>query len=168
MSGVATVMGAKGISVEENSAFVALSRAFRASGVAAPQVLAVSDDGLCYLQDDLGDATLYASLAAARERGCFESAEIELLCKVVAALPRIQFETPKHFDLSLCYPTADFNERTIMWDLNYFKYCFLKGVGIEFNENRLEDEFVEMTARLLSDNDNVFLYRDFQSRNVML
>ena len=168
MSGVSTVMGAKGISVEENNAFVALSRALRASGVAAPEVLAVSDDGLCYLQEDLGDVTLYTSLAAARERGCFDAAEIELLCKVVAALPRIQFETTKCFDFSLCYPTADFNERTIMWDLNYFKYCFLKGVGIEFNENRLEDEFVEMTARLLSDNDNVFLYRDFQSRNIML
>ena len=168
MSGAVTVLGAIGTSVAENRAFVALSKAFMASGVAAPEVLAVSADELCYLQEDLGDVVLYASLAAARERGAFEVGEIECLCRVVEALPRIQFEIPKHFDFSLCYPTSDFNERTVMWDLNYFKYCFLKGVGIEFNEDVLEDEFVKMTALLLSDNDNVFLYRDFQSRNVML
>lgn len=168
MSGAVTVLGAIGTSVAENRAFIALSKAFLASGVAAPEVLAVSADELCYLQEDLGDVVLYASLAAARERGAFEVGEIECLCRVVEALPRIQFEIPKHFDFSLCYPTSDFNERTVMWDLNYFKYCFLKGVGIEFNEDVLEDEFVKMTALLLSDNDNVFLYRDFQSRNVML
>ena len=168
MSGAVTVLGAIGTSVAENRAFIALSKAFLASGVAAPEVLAVSADELCYLQEDLGDVVLYASLAAARERGAFEVGEIESLCRVVEALPRIQFEIPKHFDFSLCYPTSDFNERTVMWDLNYFKYCFLKGVGIEFNEDVLEDEFVKMTALLLSDNDNVFLYRDFQSRNVML
>lgn len=168
MSGAVTVLGAIGTSVAENRAFIALSKAFLASGVAAPEVLAVSADELCYLQEDLGDVVLYASLAAARERGAFEVGEIECLCRVVEALPRIQFEIPKHFDFSLCYPTSDFNERTVMWDLNYFKYCFLKGVGIEFNEDVLEDEFVKMTALLMSDNDNVFLYRDFQSRNVML
>ena len=168
MTGVVSVMGAVGTSVEENRAFVALSKAFQAAGVTAPKVLAVSHDELCYLQEDLGDVTLYASLASARENGVFESADIECLCRVVAELPKIQFGIAGHFDFSLCYPVSDFNERTVMWDLNYFKYCFLKGVGVEFNENRLEDEFVKLTAKLLSDNDNVFLYRDFQSRNVML
>ena len=168
MTGIVSVMGAVGTSVEENRAFVALSKAFQAAGVAAPKVLAVSNDELCYLQEDLGDVTLYASLASARENGNFESADIECLCRVVAELPKIQFGVPVHFDFSLCYPVSDFNERTVMWDLNYFKYCFLKGVGVEFNENRLEDEFVKLAQMLLSENDNVFLYRDFQSRNVML
>lgn len=167
-SGSASVIGAVGTSVEENRAFVALSEAFLASGVAVPRVLAVSTDGRCYLQEDCGDATVYTSLSAARERGNFDAGEIGLLQSVVACLPRIQFGVPRHFDFALCYPVSDFNERVIMWDLNYFKYCFLKGVGIEFNESRLEDEFDRMAALLLSDNDNVFLYRDFQSRNVML
>ena len=168
MNGSLSVMGAVGTSVEENRAFIALSKAFQACGVAAPKVLAVSDDALCYLQEDLGDTTLYASMTSARESGVFNTEEIELLRRVVAELPKIQFGVPQYFDFSLCYPVSDFNERAVMWDLNYFKYCFLKGVGIEFNENRLEDEFVELTNMLLSDNDNVFLYRDFQSRNVML
>ena len=168
MSGSVSVIGAVGTSVEENRAFVALSKAFEASGVAAPRVFAISEDELCYLQEDLGDVTLYASLAPARENGVFDIADVESLCRVVAELPKIQFEVAGHFDFSLCYPVSDFNERTVMWDLNYFKYCFLKGAGIEFNENLLEDEFVKLTTLLLSDNDNVFLYRDFQSRNVML
>ena len=168
MTGVADVIGVAGTSVEENRAFIALSRAMLACDIAVPAVLAVSDDGLCYIQDDLGDLSLYGAMAPAREKGVFEAEDIECLCRVVAELPKIQFGVPVHFDFSLCYPVSDFNERTVMWDLNYFKYCFLKGVGIEFNENRLEDEFVKLTDILLSDNDNVFLYRDFQSRNVML
>ncbi len=168
ITGDMPVMGAVGTSVEENRAFIALSQAFIAAGVAAPEVLAVSEDGLCYLQNDLGDVTLYGAMSGARESGVFQPADIESLCRTVAQLPKIQFGVAANFDFSLCYPVSDFNERTVMWDLNYFKYCFLKGVGIEFNEDRLEDEFVGLTALLLSDNDNVFLYRDFQSRNVML
>ena len=166
--GVVPVVGVVGTSVEENKAFIALSKALQASDVAVPKVVAVSDDSLCYLQDDLGDVTLYGAMADARERGDFATADIELLCRVVAELPKIQFGVSRHFDFTLCYPVSEFNERTIMWDLNYFKYCFLKGVGVEFNEDWLENEFVRLTGLLLSDNDNVFLYRDFQSRNVML
>lgn len=163
-----SVIGAVGISVEENEAFFAVADALAKSGVNAPQVLEVSEDRLAYLQNDLGDVSLYASLQSSRENGCFDSGDIELLCRTISQLPHIQFRVPQYFDFSLCYPVSDFNERTVMWDLNYFKYCFLKGVGIEFNESLLEDEFDSMAAMLLSDNDNVFLYRDFQSRNVML
>lgn len=166
--GEGSVIGAVGVSLEENRAFLALSKAFEAAGVAAPRVLAVSSDERCYLQDDLGDVSLYSALGEAREKGVFAACDVELLCGVMAQLPKIQFEVPAHFDFSQCYPVSEFNERTIMWDLNYFKYCFLKGVGVEFNENVLEEEFVKLVELLLSDNDNVFLYRDFQSRNVML
>ena len=163
-----SIIGVVGTSVEENRAFVALAKAFAEAGVAAPEVLAVSDDGLCYLQTDLGDVTLFDSMKLSRESGCFADRDLGLLCDVMSALPRIQYEVPKHFDFSLCYPVSDFNERTVKWDLNYFKYCFLKGVGIEFNEGVLEDEFEKLTALLLYDNDDAFLYRDFQSRNVMI
>lgn len=163
-----SVIGVVGTSVEENRAFVALARVFKDSGIAVPEVLAVSDDGLCYLQADLGDVTLYDSMRSSRESGRFSDADVDVLCKVMSELPRIQYEVKRHFDFSLCYPVSAFDERAVMWDLNYFKYCFLKGVGIEFNEGLLEDEFEKLTAMLLSDNDDVFLYRDFQSRNIML
>lgn len=163
-----SVIGVEGTSVEENRAFVALAKAFAASGVAAPEVLALSDDGLCYLQTDLGDTTLFEALKHSREAGSFALSDVELLCSVMSALPHIQYRVPNHFDFALCYPSGDFNKRTVMWDLNYFKYCFLKGVGVEFNESLLEDEFEKLASLLLEDNDDVFLYRDFQSRNVMV
>ena len=163
-----TVIAAVGTSVEENLAFIALADAFEKSGVPAPRVLAVSADNMCYLQEDLGDTSLFMAMKEARENDCFGGEDTELLCKVMSWLPHIQFGVPQYFDFLLCYPVSEFNERTVMWDLNYFKYCFLKGVGVEFNESRLEDEFVKLSALLLRENDNTFLYRDFQSRNVML
>ena len=163
-----TVIAAVGTSVEENLAFIALADAFERNGVPAPRVLAVSADKICYLQEDLGDTSLFMAMKEARENGFFSDENTELLCKVMSWLPHIQFGVPQYFDFSLCYPVSEFNERTVMWDLNYFKYCFLKGVGVEFNENLLEDEFVKFSAMLLRENDNTFLYRDFQSRNVML
>lgn len=167
-SGGSSVIGMIGTSVEENKAFIALADALRRSALPAPKVLAVSADCRCYIQEDLGDISLYDSLLNARERGFFDSDDVGVLCRTISYLPHIQFSVPQYFDFSLCYPVCDFNERTVMWDLNYFKYCFLKGVGIEFDESLLEDEFDRLATLLLSDNDNVFLYRDFQSRNVML
>ena len=163
-----SVIGVVGTSVEENRAFVALAKVFAENGIAVPGVLAVSDDGLCYLQEDLGDTTLFDSLKQARENGCFGQNDVDVLCEVMSALPHIQYKVPRSFDFSLCYPVSAFDERVIKWDLNYFKYCFLKGVGVEFDESRLEDEFEKLTTLLLSDNDDVFMYRDFQSRNVMV
>ncbi len=164
----ASVIGVVGTSVEENRAFVALSIAFAESAVPAPEVLAVSDDGLCYLQTDLGDDTLFSTMKQSRDAGCFLQKDVDMLCEVMSHLPHIQYRVPEFFDFSLCYPVSDFNQRTVMWDLNYFKYCFLKGVGIEFDENVLEDEFCRMTALLLAENEDTFMYRDFQSRNVMI
>ena len=163
-----TVIGVEGTCVEENMAFVALAEAFAASSVAAPTVLAVSDDGMCYLQNDLGDDSLFGVMKQSRESGCFSQDDVALLCRVMSELPHIQYRVAEHFDFSKCYPVCEFDSRTVMWDLNYFKYCFLKGVGVEFNEGVLEDEFGKLTAMLLDDNDNTFLYRDFQSRNVMV
>lgn len=163
-----SVIAVAGTSVEENCAFVALSEALAKSGVCAPEVYAVSEDKMCYLQEDLGNSTLFVSMKESRDRGEFSDSDVSLLCKVMSQLPHIQFKVAEYFDFSLCYPVSEFNERTVMWDLNYFKYCFLKGVGVEFNENRLEDEFVKMCSMLLDDEGNTFLYRDFQSRNVMV
>lgn len=163
-----SVIGVIGTSSEENRAFVALAKAFADAGIPVPCVLSVSADGLCYLQNDLGNETLFMAMRQSREAGCFSPSDTMMLCKVMSYLPHIQYRVPQFFDFSLCYPVSDFNERTVKWDLNYFKYCFLKGVGVEFNEWLLEDEFDKLTQLLLADNEDTFLYRDFQSRNVMV
>lgn len=160
-------IGAVGTSLEENRAFFAISRRMLECGVDAPEVLAVSDDEMCYLMQDLGDMTLFACMKEARENGCFTNDDIEKLCDVMRLLPDIQYRVADGFDFSVCYPTEGFDKRTVMWDLNYFKYCFLKGVGIEFDENALENEFERLATALLEEDCDTFLYRDFQSRNVM-
>ena len=163
-----TVIGVYGTSVEENRAFIALSAAFIECGIDAPKVLAVSEDSLCYLLEDLGDTTLFNALAKSRECGKFSEEDSDMLCRVMSLLPHIQYKVARIFDFSLCYPVSSFDRRSIMWDLNYFKYCFLKGTGMEFNEDLLEDEFERLADMLLCDNEETFLYRDFQSRNVMI
>lgn len=160
-------IGAVGTSVKENRAFITFAHKFRECGIDAPEVLAVSDDGLCYLQQDLGDLSLFALMKESRESGCFLRRDVDALCAVMSQLPHIQFKVAQGLDFDVCYPVAEFDRRAVMWDLNYFKYCFLKGVGVEFDENSLEDEFEALTAILLDEDAETFLYRDFQSRNIM-
>ncbi|MBQ2787403.1 MAG: phosphotransferase [Bacteroidaceae bacterium] len=162
-----SLIGAVGTSVQENRAFIAIAQCFNRSSIDAPTVLAVSDDELCYLQSDLGETSLFMKMRDSRESGVFSDEDTEALCRVMSILPDIQYRVADILDFDVCYPVADFDRRTIMWDLNYFKYCFLKGVGVEFDESMLENEFERLTAILLEEDCATFLYRDFQSRNIM-
>lgn len=93
---------------------------------------------------------------------------MEAYRKTVAALPRFQVEAGRDLNYKVCYPRGSFDRQSIFWDLNYFKYYFLRLAGIPFNEQALEDDFDSLTNFLLSANCDYFLYRDFQSRNIML
>ena len=167
-AGGRSLIGAVGTSAEENRAFVAVSDKFCSCGIDAPRVFAVSADGLCYLQEDLGDLSLFMYMKESRENGCFSERDTEMLCRVMRSLPDIQYRVAGGFDFGVCYPVPVFDKRTVMWDLNYFKYCFLKGVNVEFNEALLEDEMEWLAGVLLQDCEDTFMYRDFQSRNVMI
>ena len=166
--GNVTVMGVIGTSLEENRAFIELARHFRSRKLNVPEVYAVSEDGLAYLQEDLGDQVLFDAVAQGREKGVYSADEIDLLRRTVAQLPRIQFLGGEGLDWSVCFPQEAFDARMVDFDLNYFKYCFLKATGIEFNEIQLQEDFEKFKADLLLDDDNTFLYRDFQARNVMI
>ena len=163
-----SLIGVEGTSVEENKAFIAMSEHFKKQGLPVPEVLAQTTDGLCYIQEDLGDTLLFDYIAEGRKTGVFCEPEKEMLRKTMRQLPVIQVLGAKDFDFSVCYPQEEFNIRSILWDLNYFKYCFLKSTGIEFQENRLEDDFQRLADLLLLSRTNTFMYRDFQSRNVMI
>jgi aminoglycoside/choline kinase family phosphotransferase len=167
-AGGQSFIGVAGTSVEENKCFITMSEHFLGKGINVPHVLAVSDDFRCYIQEDLGDDILFDILAPGRERGSYNSDEVALLKRTVAQLPRIQFLGAEGLDWSVCYPLKSFSERMVDFDLNYFKYCFLKPAGVEFNENRLQDDFELFKAMLMEDDTNTFLYRDFQARNVMI
>ena len=164
-----SVIGVVGTNVEENNAFVKLARHFIDKGIRVPKVLKVSEDGMRYIQEDLGDDQLYKLVSHGRESGEYSSYESMLLCRTMETLPKIQFKGAQGLDWSVCYPDPAFNGRMVMFDLNYFKYCFLKATGLEFNETRLQDDLEKFKDDLLKDEGYAtFMYRDFQARNVMV
>ena len=164
-----SIIGVAGTSRDENHAFITHSRHFVAQGLPVPEVVAVSEDGLCYLQQDLGSRSLFDALKGGREAGGrYNEAEKQLLRRTIAELPRLQIIGAQGLDFSVCYPQEEMDETSVMFDLNYFKYCFLKATGIDFHELRLEAAFKLFAKDLTGDDRQAFLYRDFQARNVML
>jgi aminoglycoside/choline kinase family phosphotransferase len=153
---------------EENVAFLEFSRHFRRHRLPVPQIYAEDLERNAYLEEDLGDTTLFQFLSEHRAGDNIAPEVIEVYRKVVAVLPRFQIEAGRDLDYSACYPRDSFDRQSIAWDLNYFKYYFLRLAGIPFNEQALEDDFARLTDFLLSAGRDYFLYRDFQSRNVML
>lgn len=163
-----TLIGVSGESLEENRAFLYMAEHFKQKGLPVPAIYARSENGMFYLQEDLGDTLLFNAIEKGRQTNLFSEEEKELLRKTMRLLPAIQFAGADGMDFSYCYPQAEFNSRSILWDLNYFKYCFLKATGLDFQEDRLEDDFQKMSDVLLRSSSATFLYRDFQSRNVMV
>jgi len=154
--------------VKENKAFVSFSRHFHAKGLPVPQIYEDKPDKYIYLEEDLGDDTLFSILNAERPQHGFSERIVNLYKKVIDQLPRFQVQASKELDFSVCYPRSSFDRQSMMWDLNYFKYYFLKLAKIPFDEQHLEDDFHHFCDFLLDTDSDYFLYRDFQSRNVMI
>jgi aminoglycoside/choline kinase family phosphotransferase len=153
---------------EENAAFVEFSRHFRRHGLPVPEIYGEDLSQNAYLEQDLGDTTLFEFLSQHRSGASITAPSVEAYRKVVGWLPRFQVEAGRDLNYKVCYPRASFDRQSIAWDLNYFKYYFLRLAGVPFNEQALEDDFSRLTKFLLSANRDYFLYRDFQSRNIML
>lgn len=153
---------------EENVAFLEFSRHFRGHGLPVPEIYAEDVAHGAYLEEDLGDTTLFEFLSKNRIGEHIAPEAVEAYRKVVTVLPRFQIEAGRDLNYRVCYPRSAFDTQSIAWDLNYFKYYFLKLAGIPFNEQSLEDDFSRLTSFLVRANLDYFLYRDFQSRNIML
>ena len=163
-----TLIGVSGTSVEENRAFLYMAQHFKKKGLPVPTVYYRSADDRFYLQEDLGNTLLFDAIEKGRKSSVFDEEERQLLKQTITLLPDIQFTGADGFDFSHCYPQPEFNRRSILWDLNYFKYCFLKATGLEYQKDRLEDDYQKMADVLLRSTSATFMYRDFQSRNVMV
>jgi aminoglycoside/choline kinase family phosphotransferase len=153
---------------EENVAFLEFSKHFLRHGLPVPEIYAEDLDNGAYLEEDLGDTTLFEFLSKNRTGENIAPQVVEAYRKVVSILPRFQVEAGRDLDYSVCYPNPSFDRQSIAWDLNYFKYYFLRLAGIPFNEQALEDDFGRLTEFLLNAPREYFLYRDFQSRNILL
>jgi aminoglycoside/choline kinase family phosphotransferase len=153
---------------EENVAFLEFSKHFRRHGLPVPEIYAEDLGHGAYLEEDLGDTSLFEFLGANRTGADIVPPAIEAYRKVVAVLPRFQVQAGRDLNYKVCYPRASFDRQSIAWDLNYFKYYFLRLAGVPFSEQALERDFSRLTKFLLAASHDYFLYRDFQSRNIML
>ncbi|HRQ31302.1 MAG TPA: phosphotransferase, partial [Saprospiraceae bacterium] len=162
------VVGVYNADNKENKAFIGFTNHFIRKGLNVPAVLAEDLTKSVYLLEDLGDTTLFNLIQLESERSRFSDTLIQLYKKVLTELPKFQIHAGKDLDYSLCYPRSKFDRQSMMWDLNYFKYYFLKLAGIAFDEQALEDDYQKLTNYLISADHEYFLYRDFQSRNIML
>ena len=175
-----TVVGVIGTSRDEDHAFIYLTEHFTRRKLPVPKILAASDDQLRYLQTYLGSMSLFDAIRGGREAGGrYTLKEQELLKRTIRELPNVQIRGARELDFSNCYPQAEFDVDSVLFDLNYFKYCFLKATEIDFHELKLEADFRLFAKDLTTDEYIVagdlqspvvdsFLYRDFQARNVML
>ena len=152
----------------ENEAFFAYTRHFRDRGLPVPELLAVAPDRCHYLQQDLGDQSLYGLLLDKRRQGRgFDADMLDLYRHVLADLAQFQL-AGIDLDYSVAYPRPAFDKTAILWDLNYFKYLYLKLCHADFDEDRLEQDFLRLADYLLSADCRYFLYRDFNPRNIMV
>ena len=153
---------------KENQAFVSFSRHFSSENLPVPEIYAVREEEKIYLLQDLGNTTLYSFLMERRIDSDFPDDLLDIYKKVLSMLVKFQVQGGKGLDFTKCYPRDSFDRQSMKWDMHYFKYYFLKLAHIPFDEQSLEDDFEAFTHFLLETDREYFLYRDFQSRNIML
>lgn len=153
---------------KENFAYIDYTKQFSKHGLNVPQILFEALDQNCYFIQDLGDQTLFSYLTAVRRGDDFPIALLNQYKQVIDQLIKFQIVAGKDFDFAHAYPRHTFDPQSMQWDLNYFKYYFLKLANIPFDEQSLENDFQTFTQFLSKAGHPYFLYRDFQSRNIML
>ncbi len=161
-----TAIGTYGAEPRENKAFLNFSQHFHSVGILVPRIYAEDESHQVYLQEDIGDTALFSLLPKAGEK--FSEELIGLYKKSVTQLARMQIKGGADLDYTQCYPVAQFDEQSIRWDLNYFKYYFLKLLDVPFDEQALENDFLSLAQYLLQEDSHYFMFRDFQSRNIMI
>ena len=167
-SGEMSIIGVYNADRKENEAFVNFTKHFLSANLAVPAILAEDLDNNIYLLEDLGDTTLYSYLSEHRENGDIPEIVLDVYKRIVLELPHFQVRGNKGLEYDFCYPRSSFDKQSMMWDLNYFKYYFLKLAKVPFDEQELENDFQHFSDWLLEEQNDFFLYRDFQSRNIMI
>jgi aminoglycoside/choline kinase family phosphotransferase len=166
--GSKSALGAFNSDRKENEAFLGFSEHFYKQGLKVPQIYAKNIEQDIYLLEDLGHTTLFDFLQEIRAEEGFSVILIDFYKKTIKQLVQFQLKGTEGLDFDLCYPRKAFDKQSMLWDLHYFKYYFLKLAQIPFDEQALEDDFNRLIKFLLEADHHYFLYRDFQSRNVMV
>lgn len=163
-----SVIGAHNPNLEENEAFIGFTKHFISKGLPVPEIFGYLPEKYIYYLQDLGDTNLYTWLHQKHTLTGFDTEAEGFYRKVLDKLIDFQVQGIEGLNLDLCYPHRSFDRQSMMWDMNYFKYMFLKLIAVSFNERRLEQDFDQLADFLLETGQDYFLYRDFQSANVMI
>ena len=163
-----TAVGVFNPDKKENRAFISFTKHFVKKGLNVPHLFAQNLKENIYLIEDLGDTTLFSLIEKEKTNHSLSEKVLSYYKDALSHLIRFQIDGGKGLDYSVCYPRAKFDKQSILWDLNYFKYYFLKLAKIPFDEQKLEDDFNTFAEFLLSADTKYFLYRDFQSRNILV
>jgi len=167
-SGINNVIGAYNPNIEENEAFIGFTKHFISKGLRVPEIFGYLPEKFIYFLQDLGDKNLFTWLQQKEENRGFDRQAEDMYRKILDELINFQINGIDGLDMELCYPHKSFDRQSMMWDMNYFKYMFLKLLAVSFNERRLEHDFNSLADFLLETRQDFFLYRDFQSANVMI
>lgn len=163
-----SVIGTIGENLRETAAFLYFSEHFRQHGLHVPAILAKKEKENIYLQEDLGDTSLFELMEKGKKDNDLAENIRNFYKQSVEELIRFQLDGAKGLDYSRCYPKDTFDQQSMMWDLNYFKYYFLKHSGVDYDEADLEHDFALLADYLLKADSNYFMYRDFQARNILV
>lgn len=163
-----TALAAFNANFGENKTFVDYTKHFLEMGIRVPQLYAPNLENNIYLLQDLGDQTLLQHLEIERKDGIPSDSTISYYKKALSALAKMQIKGIQNLPVEVYHTPVSFNEQAMLWDLNYFKYCFLKTTKIEFDEYALEQDFQRLTNHLAQESQAFFMFRDFQARNIML
>ncbi|MEG0795955.1 MAG: phosphotransferase [Odoribacter sp.] len=154
--------------IPENRLFINFTKHFDKKGLNVPKIYAVSADESTYIQEDLGNTMLLDIVERERKGEYLSEHLLTLYKKSLSELLRFQLLGGEGLDYSACIPRPIFDRQCIQWDLNYFKYCFLRLAGADFSEQALEEDFNQLTDALCQEPADTFMFRDFQSRNIMV
>jgi aminoglycoside/choline kinase family phosphotransferase len=163
-----TVIGVHNTNIDENEAFIGFSKHFVDKKLPVPEIYEYFPDDCVYFIQDLGDTSLFSLLRTKNSADSFNDDSIKIYKKILDKLIQFQTKGIEGLNLDLCYPHRSFDRQSMMWYMNYFKYMFLKLIKVSFNEKRLENDFLALSDHLLEAGQSYFLYRDFQSANVMI
>jgi aminoglycoside/choline kinase family phosphotransferase len=155
--------------IKENAAFIGFTNHFRKHSLNVPELYGYSEDSECYLIEDLGDITLFSMLTHTHPGKRWEDEKLfNMYNLAISELPKFQIKAGRGIDFSLCYQFDEFGTYNIEYDLNYFRDMFLRKFHNGFSREKLDHEFSELKTIILSVPAEYFLYRDFQSRNIMI
>ncbi|MCU0361803.1 MAG: phosphotransferase [Bacteroidales bacterium] len=166
--GQKTVIGAHNANPEENEAFIGFTRHFISKELPVPEIYGYMPERDIYFLRDLGDTNLYTWLHRRADIESFNEETKVLYRKILDKLILFQTRGIEGLNLDLCYPHRSFDRQSMMWDMNYFKYMLLKLLAVPFNERNLEHDFNTLADYLLETGQDYFLYRDFQTANIMI